>query len=215
MKFRMQLDQLVEKAPLSSAIKSTAVHKKFLSGAVLALILVASLFALPVSTAKLIVKKMLVNDVPGEGIAELGKHDIAKSIGERLYWGRLVAAENPRLTKFEINEIGRAILKYSGEYGLTPEVIVAIIKVESSGRVSAVSPKGAQGLMQVMPFWKKELGIEGTLFDIDNNIKAGTHILAEYIKEHGYKEGIARYYRGTLSIDGQDYYGKVHKAMQI
>jgi soluble lytic murein transglycosylase-like protein len=69
--------------------------------------------------------------------------------------------------------------------------------------------------MQVMPFWKKELGIEGTLFDIDNNIKAGTHILAEYIKEHGYKEGIARYYRGTLSIDGQDYYGKVHKAMQI
>lgn len=213
MKFRKQLDQLFEIAPLSSAIDSTAIQRKMRSGAVLAFFLVIAVFALPGTVAKLgMIKKMVA---PGEDIAELGRREIAKSLGERLYWGRLVAAVNPRLTRFEIIEIGKAITKYSGEYGLAPEMIVAIIKVESSGRVSAVSNKGAQGLMQVMPFWKDELGIEGTLFDIDNNIRAGTHILAGYIKKHGYEEGIARYYRGSLPVDAQGYYDKVLKAMQI
>lgn len=216
MKIRMQLDQLVEQAPLASAIESTAVQKKVRLGVLLALLLATAAFALPSSAAKLgIMEKMIVNAGPGEGIAELEKNEIAKSLSESLYWGRLVAAINPRLTESEVKEIGRAIIKYSGEFNLAPELIVAIIKVESSGRVSAVSPVGAQGLMQIMPFWKDELGIEGTLFDIDNNIMAGTRILSQYIKRHGFKEGIARYYRGTLPVSADGYYDKVQKAMQI
>lgn len=212
MKFRMQLGQLFGKAPLASPTYPSAHQEKFRSGAVLGLILIMAAFAMPGTVAKLrSMKEMLA---PAEDVAALGRHEIAKSIGERLYWGRLVAAENPSLTRFEINEIGRAILKYSEKYALPPEVVVAIIKVESSGRVKAVSPQGAQGLMQVMPFWKDELGIEGTLFDIDNNIKAGTHILSHYIKKHGHREGIARYYRGSLPVSGEGYYGKVQQAMQ-
>ena len=126
----------------------------------------------------------------------------------------MVAAVNPSLTSFEVNEIGRAVLRYSSQYELPPRLLVAIIMVESNGRVFAVSPKGAEGLMQVMPFWKSELGIEGTLFDIDNNIRAGAHILAEYIRERGFENGIARYYRGNLPVSGQAYIGKVQKAMQ-
>lgn len=214
MKFTIQLDQHLEKASFSDSIDSPSVQNKWRSVVVLALILIMAVFALPGYAAKLTMVNETKED-PGVNIAALGRDEISKRIGDRIYWGRLVAAENRRLTSFEINEIGRAIVKYSGEYGLPPEVIVAIIKVESSGRVSAVSPKGAQGLMQVMPFWKDELGIEGTLFDIDNNIRAGTHILAEYIKEHGYEEGIARYYRGSLPVNAQGYYGKVQRAMQI
>ncbi|CAG1064856.1 membrane-bound lytic murein transglycosylase E [uncultured bacterium] len=215
--FMTQVGQLIRTAPLSGFMESAPVHKNRRFGAVLALILVMAVFALPGSSlAKLwIMKGKIVDTISGEDIAELERQEIAKIIEERLYWGRMVAAKNPSLTSFEINEIGKAVLRYSGEYGLSPELIVAIIKVESSGRVSAVSSRGAQGLMQVMPFWKKELGIEGTLFDIDTNIKAGTHILAGYIKKHGYDEGIARYYRGTLKVDAQGYHMKVLNAMQV
>ncbi len=129
-------------------------------------------------------------------------------------WGRLVAAMNPALTAAEAEQIGRAVLRYSGLYGLPPSLIVAIIRVESGGDLLAVSPRGAQGLMQVMPFWKRELGIEGTLFDIDNNIRAGSHILAENIRQWGYKEGIVRYYRGNMPVSGEKYFVRVQAALK-
>lgn len=205
----------MERTPRSSFIDPKAVQGIGRQAAVLLLILIAAVIALPASAVKLgTLREMVVSAVSGEDIAELGRREIARSLEERLYWGGLVASVNPRLTSFEINEIGRAILRYSGEYGLPPKLIVAVITIESSGRVSAVSPKGAQGLMQVMPFWKSELGIEGTLFDIDTNIRAGTRILAEYIRDHGYREGIAQYYRGNLPIDADGYYGKLKRTMQ-
>lgn len=134
--------------------------------------------------------------------------------GQGSRWGSLVASVNPSLTEPEADEIGRAVVRYSGLYGLPPGLIVAIIRVESGADLFAVSPKGAQGLMQVMPFWKKELGIEGTLFDIDNNIRAGCHILAENIRRWGYKEGILRYYRGGLPVSGERYFVRVQAALK-
>lgn len=160
------------------------------------------------------IKETLSKNAPEKDIAALNRLEITESIDENFYWGGLVAAVNPSLTGTEVDEIGQAILKYSSQYELPPRLIVAIIMVESSGRVLALSPKGAQGLMQVMPFWKKELGIDGTLFDIDTNIRAGAHILAEYINRYGFEEGIARYYRGSLPVSGDAYIGKVQKAMQ-
>lgn len=201
----------MEKAPRSSFIDSAAVRRP---GAVLLLILIAAVFALPGSVRSLTsIKNTVMGVVSGEDIVDLGRREIEKSLEARRYWGGMVAAINPSLTSFEVNEIGRAIVRYSSQYELPPRLIVAIIMVESSGRVFAVSPKGAKGLMQVMPFWKNELGIEGTLFDIDNNIRAGTHILAENIRERGFEEGIALYYRGNLPVSGAGYLGKVQKAM--
>ena len=203
----------MEKASRSSFIDSAAVQGR--SVAVLLLIIIAAVFALPGSAARLaMIKETLMKSVSGEDIAELGRREIEKSLEARRHWGSMVAAVNPSLTSFEVNEIGRAVLRYSSQYELPPQLLVAIIMVESNGRVFAVSPKGAEGLMQVMPFWKSELGIEGTLFDIDNNIRAGAHILAEYIRERGFENGIARYYRGNLPVSGQAYIGKVQKAMQ-
>ncbi len=185
---------------------------------VLFLILVAAVFAcaLDGSAARLILKEALAEGGSGEdqaaALSRLQK--IEKGLEEVRHWGGMVAAMNPSLTSGEAEEIGSAVLKYSSQYGLSPRLIVAVIMVESSGRVFAVSPKGAEGLMQVMPFWKNELGIEGTLFDIDTNIRAGAHILAQYTKRYGFEEGIARYYRGTLPVSGDAYIGKVQKAMQ-
>lgn len=139
--------------------------------------------------------------------------DEAPAGADSAYWQGLMAAMNPSLTEREAGEIGRAVLRYSSLYGLQPGLVAAIIKVESHGNPFAVSSKGAQGLMQVMPFWKKELGLHGTLFDIDTNINAGCRILAENISRWGFEEGIARYYRGNLPVSGENYIVKVKAAL--
>lgn len=58
-------------------------------------------------------------------------------------------------------------------YNIDPRIIAAIIKIESDFNVYAVSPKGAQGLMQLMPITQKEMGLEDP-FDQRANIFAGT-----------------------------------------
>ncbi len=210
---KTQVSQLMGRALFPGFMGLACDGKKRLSAAVLVLALAMAMFAQPGFAAVAgIMKKMNVTALPEEGLSD-ERREVAKLMTERLFWGSQVASYNPSLTASQIHEIGGAVLKYSSEYDLSPNLIVAVIKVESSGRVSVVSPRGAQGLMQVMPFWKKEIGIEGTLFDIDNNIRAGSYILSHYIKRYGYEEGIARYYRGSLNVDGTAYYEKVQKAM--
>jgi hypothetical protein len=81
-----------------------------------------------------------------------------------------------------------------------PQLVLAVIDVESAFDPFAVSYAGAVGLMQVMPFWPSELGLERSdLIDIDLNIRMGTSILAYYLeRERGdYRRALARY-NGSL-----------------
>lgn len=127
---------------------------------------------------------------------------------EYLRIGEIVARANPRLTSSEAYAIGRAVYEYADRYGVGTDIVVAVIVVESSGSPKAVSPRGAVGLMQVMPRWKRELGIDGDLKDIDVNIRIGTFILADNIRRWGRDEGIQRYFWGTSTPDGR-YLAKV------
>jgi soluble lytic murein transglycosylase-like protein len=79
---------------------------------------------------------------------------------------------------------------------LEPELVLAVIQIESAFDAYAVSVVGAQGMMQVMPFWKKEIGrIDDNLINIDTNLRYGTTILRHYIdREKGnIANGLARY----------------------
>lgn len=73
------------------------------------------------------------------------------------------------------------------KHDIHPELILAVIAVESHFRPRALSRKGARGLMQVLPRWhpKRVKAIGGTpaLFEVDKNISAGTQILALYIDD--------------------------------
>ncbi len=83
---------------------------------------------------------------------------------------------------------------------LPPELVLALIDVESRFRPSAVSSAGALGLMQVMPFWKAEIGRpQDDLHDIDTNLRYGCTILAHYLaRERGdWTQALARY-NGSL-----------------
>jgi len=64
---------------------------------------------------------------------------------------------------------------------LPPEMVLAVIDVESNFQRYAVSVANAQGLMQVMRFWLDELDMEGhDLFDIEKNLRMGCTILRYY-----------------------------------
>ena len=65
---------------------------------------------------------------------------------------------------------------------INPELALAVIEVESAFDRFALSSAGAQGLMQVMPFWKHELGRdEDNLADMSTNVRYGMSILAHYL----------------------------------
>ncbi len=80
--------------------------------------------------------------------------------------------------------------------GIPPEFVLAIIEVESHFDPYAVSSAGAQGLMQVMPFWKKEIGREqDNLVDPRTNLRYGCTILKYYLDkaDNHWAEALARY----------------------
>ena len=80
--------------------------------------------------------------------------------------------------------------------GLDPELVLALINVESNFDRFAISSAGARGLMQIMPFWLKEIGRpDDNLFNIDTNLRFGCTILSIYLKrENGNMyQALARY----------------------
>ena len=81
-----------------------------------------------------------------------------------------------------------------------PELVLAVIEVESYFDNFAISRAGAQGLMQVMPFWLKEIGRPGdNLFDIRTNLRMGCTILKYYLdKSKGDLVEALQRYNGSL-----------------
>ena len=99
--------------------------------------------------------------------------------------------------------------KYAEEYGVPTDLVYAVIKTESGFDSSAVSSKGAIGLMQMMPAtfeWltddilREHLGI-GMLYDPETNIKYGTYYLSRLYNRFGdWDTALAAYNGGEGNI---------------
>jgi soluble lytic murein transglycosylase-like protein len=96
--------------------------------------------------------------------------------------------------------------------GLDPQLVLAVIDVESQFRKYAVSAAGARGLMQVMPFWVKQIGVPSQdLFEERTNVRYGCTILRYYLdRENGNLVNALGRYNGTLGRPG--YPARVIKA---
>lgn len=83
---------------------------------------------------------------------------------------------------------------------LPPELVLAVIQVESNFDRFAISEAGARGLMQVMPFWLEELGRpDDNLFDVQTNLRFGCTILRYYLDmEKGNRTRALARYNGSL-----------------
>ena len=119
-----------------------------------------------------------------------------------------------RISEDKANAIVNNAIEHGNRHALEPELILAIIAVESSYREKAVGPKGARGLMQVMPPAHpkevKQIGGPSALFNAEKNISTGSKILAKYMrKSNGNLRGALLRYNGSHPRSRSRYPDKV------
>ncbi len=97
--------------------------------------------------------------------------------------------------------------RYSAEFGVDEHIVYSVIKVESGFVKNALSPKGASGLMQLMPDthrWLASMRHEaaGDIFDPQENIKYGTYYLKVLYEKYGnWTHALCAYNAGMGNVD--------------
>jgi soluble lytic murein transglycosylase-like protein len=94
------------------------------------------------------------------------------------------------------------IMEHAARHSLRPALVRAVIQVESGFNPRARSPKGAMGLMQLMPATARDLGVVDA-YDPADNIRGGTLYLRRLIdRYHGNEElALAAYNAGSGAVD--------------
>lgn len=116
-----------------------------------------------------------------------------RSTEERIHYLRWLGSMSDRLRKKKPEgqirqEFLQTVWYESKRAGLDPALVLGLIQVESNFRKFAVSPVGARGYMQVMPFWTRVIGDgdAGKLFYMQTNLRFGCVILRHYLdRENG------------------------------
>jgi soluble lytic murein transglycosylase-like protein len=80
-------------------------------------------------------------------------------------------------------QLDELITPVAERYGLEPNLVAAVVWVESSGDPKAVSRKGASGLMQLMPDTAEALGV-GDVFDPAQNLEGGVRYFKKLLDQH-------------------------------
>lgn len=94
------------------------------------------------------------------------------------------------------------IRQHATTHGLSPDLVRAVIQAESNFNRFAISPKGAMGLMQLMPATARELGVEDP-FQPDENIRGGVSYLARLMARYDQRVelALAAYNAGPASVE--------------
>jgi soluble lytic murein transglycosylase-like protein len=94
------------------------------------------------------------------------------------------------------------IQEHASKQGLRLELVRAVIQVESAYNPRATSPKGAMGLMQLMPGTARELGVRDA-YDPEDNIRGGTKYLRQLLDKYRGNEdlALAAYNAGSGAVD--------------
>ncbi|MFP4615393.1 MAG: lytic transglycosylase domain-containing protein, partial [Thiohalorhabdus sp.] len=104
------------------------------------------------------------------------------------------------------------VFEEAGRAEIPPGLVFAVIQVESNFQRFALSHAGARGLMQIMPFWREEIGRPGdNLFEPRTNLRYGCTILRHYLEQEG--GDILRALAAYNGSTGRTIYPeKIHKA---
>jgi hypothetical protein len=98
-------------------------------------------------------------------------------------------------------ELAAMAIAAARRHSLDPDLVQAVVAVESGFRPDAVSPKGAQGLMQLMPYTARALGVKDS-FDPAANLDGGTRYLRALIKRYDgdVRRALAAYNAGEGAV---------------
>jgi hypothetical protein len=113
----------------------------------------------------------------------------------------MVSSIQPVAGKSAPRALDAAVRQIAAEQSLSPELLHSVIQVESNYNPGAVSPKGAQGLMQLIPETARRFGVENS-FDPVQNIQGG----AKYLKylldlyKNDYPRALAAYNAGEKAV---------------
>src|SRR5687767_7980411 len=96
------------------------------------------------------------------------------------------------------------VQEHASRQALRPELVRAVIQVESGYNPRATSPKGAMGLMQLMPDTARSLGVVDA-YDPEENIRGGTAYLRQLLNKFGSEQlALAAYNAGPGAVDRYD-----------
>ncbi|MDQ1257884.1 MAG: hypothetical protein QG656_2492 [Candidatus Hydrogenedentes bacterium] len=104
-------------------------------------------------------------------------------------------------TKCSAGSIANLVKRYARQYNLDANLVFALIKAESNFNPSARSPKGACGLMQLMPGTAADMGVT-RIFDPAQNIAGGTQYLAKMLSlfRNDVQKALAAYNAGPNAV---------------
>ncbi len=105
----------------------------------------------------------------------------------------IISRKGPWLSPSEVDNISYSIHLFSNKYSVEAELIIAVMQTESSFRPSAVSCRGAVGLMQIMPSTAKHLAQELKIGNIEHNqicnpllnVELGTYYIQKLRRQFG------------------------------
>jgi soluble lytic murein transglycosylase-like protein len=105
------------------------------------------------------------------------------------------------VTSASVN-VSEVVSAASDRYRLDPDLVNSVIRAESGFKVHAVSPKGAQGLMQLMPGTASKLGVPNA-FDPEANVDGGTRYLRELLERYNFDiiKALAAYNAGPQRVE--------------
>lgn len=136
---------------------------------------------------------------------ETGLEEVRRAVqshaGEEAIFLKLLILK-PSLDHALARRIAASVQRECMLSGQDPNLVLAIMSVESDFNPRAVSHVGATGLMQVMPHWKKVLGLPHELTDPETSIRAGIQILGYY--QQMYRDlhlAVTAYNRGPGPVD--------------
>jgi soluble lytic murein transglycosylase-like protein len=135
---------------------------------------------------------LVLSNKPREGAAPVASYAVPKT-------------EAVRTTRYAAPDRGRlydeVIVEHSRMHNIRPDLVRAVVQVESAFNPYAVSPKGAQGLMQLMPATQRTLGVVNPFNPLEN-IRAGVRYLRQLLDRYNNDEALAlaAYNAGPMAV---------------